>query len=124
MASANNSGVGMENYNRLLQNARNNGDPIGPEHHLYQAARQKWERRQSNLTQLAAARETKVKRGAVNKVKVQIAKAKQKIEEALQAAEEEARIRELAKKKAKEQLGAAYRTGNSTDQIKSVGNGV
>lgn len=121
---------GQETYNRILQNARTNGDPIGPKYHMLDAQLKRWERRQSNLNQLAQARSAKQTKKAVEKVKSNLAGIKERITNikskisatTKEAAQVEAARGKLAKEFA-QTLSKAYKQ-DRVDHIKSVGNGL
>ena len=51
-----NSHKGMDTYNRILQDARVNGKPIGPDFHKFDLQRKLWEKQQTILPQTREAK--------------------------------------------------------------------
>jgi soluble cytochrome b562 len=125
---AQNAHVGMNTYNRILQDARSNGEPIGPKHFEYNKQRKAYEARQSNLNQLAGARETKKVKGELRKARVAINQAREKIAnkqvELSQGDQEAERLRELHRKLSIQKIADNLKSPRDGSEIKSRGNGL
>jgi len=113
---------GMDTYHRILQDARFNGKPIGPEHHLYNRQAKEWATKNHTQSKIIQAARTGV---SIN-VKEERDKLKAKI--ALKAsipAKSTLRDRYEAEQRAK--IAKGYETPEwqrSTDDIPSRGNGL
>lgn len=123
--------TGMNTYNRILQDMRSKGEPIGPKHFEYNQQRKKWEARQSNLKQLAGARAAKKSKAELREAKVSMNKARERIaakaKEVTQHTSEADRLREKLAQLNRQKIADGYKTPSwaaETDKIKSRGNGL
>jgi len=127
--------VGMETYHRILQDARVNNKPIGPKYHEHNRQFKQWEARQNNLAVLKKAREVKHHKAEVRKVnkaqrekldqtKAQLQEALNRINAVKEKLASETTLRAKYDAQRTKKLSDAYKTGNSTDRIKSSGNGL
>ena len=125
---AQNAHVGMNTYNRILQDVRSNGEPVGPKHFEFNKQRKAWEARNTNLAQLAKARDTKKVKGELRKSKVGINQAREKIAakaaELSQGDQEAERLRILHKKLQLQKIADGLKVDRDGSQFKSRGNGL
>ena len=121
---ANSTHQGMNTYDRILQHARTEGEPIGPQHHLFNQQRKRWEARQKNLGQLAQARETKKVKGELRQAKVAMSKAREKIAAKTAEINEAERLREKYHQLQIAKIADGYKSTNDGQHIKSRGNGL
>lgn len=118
---------GMTTYNRIIQDCRAEGKPIGPKHHLHDKQLRVWVAKQKNKDQLAKARDAKKTHAAVREVRKSIQAAKQKIQARSEEITAEAALREKAAEQARQKIAEGYKTPSwdtTTGKIKSVGNGL
>lgn len=125
---AQNAHVGMNTYNRILQDVRSNGEPVGPKHFEFNKQRKAWEARNTNLTQLAKARDSKKIKGELRKAKVSLNQAKERIAakavEISQGDQEAERLRDLHKKLQMQKIAQGLKVERDGSQFKSRGNGL
>ncbi len=115
---------GMNTYNRILQDARANGDPIGPKHHEFNRHLKQWEAKNKNRTQLAKAREAKKVKGELRKARTSINKAMEKIAAKQNEISQEAQLREKYAQLQREKIAAGYKVEDRNPGVKSRGNGL
>ena len=115
---------GMGTYSRLLQDARANKQPIGPQHHLHNRQLKKWAAKEKNRAQLAKAREAKVHKAQATKAKKSIQGALEKIKNKQIAVTEQDRLLERYNQLNREKLAAAYKVEERGLVAKSAGNGL
>lgn len=116
--------TGMNTYNRILQDARTNGDPIGPKHHELNGHLKKYLARQSNLKTLAKARDVKKTKGELRKTRQAINEAKAKITERQETSSQDEQLREKYRKMQIDKIANGYKAEERNPEVKSRGNGL
>ena len=116
--------AGMDTYNRILTEARVNGDPIGPKNFEYNHQRRQWEARQKNRTQLVQARAAKKSKAELTKAKISLNKARERIASKLEQISETDRLREKHRQLQIAKIADGYKVERDGQEIKSRGNGL
>jgi hypothetical protein len=116
--------TGMNTYNRILQDARSNGDPIGPKHHEFNKHLKQYLARQSNLKTLAKARDVKKTKGELRKTRQAINEAKAKIATRAAEVNQETELREKYRKMQIDKIANGYKAEERNPEVKSRGNGL
>ena len=106
---SNNAYKGMDTYNRILQDARIEGKPIGPKHHLLDHHLKQWAKEAHARTKVLT--ETRTARAVEIKEKVKTLRSKPT-------------LREKYEQEQRAKIAEGYKVKNSTDDLPSRGNGL
>ena len=125
---SNSTAQGMPKFEKLLQEARAKGEPVGSAHHEFNKQFKAWasqhQQKAENKAQLEKARDTKKAKGELRKATVAVNQALDKIKR-VAIPKTEDQLRERKEQLERQKLADGYKSiMGDVSHVKSVGNGL
>lgn len=118
-------GTGMASYERILQDSRVNDKPVGPQHHLHNAQRKEWEKKNPTKEKLNVEDAKAKVNKAADDVKNAVAQTRKVIASIkIKPIPTKESLKQKLKEENMKKLGDSLKVVDRCDHIKSSGNGL